>query len=132
MISFAVDRDFTRDSDQIISDEEGIPHMYIGRGAYSGKLEIYHFVQDIKKVHLLYVGRYTAIAQNLKIYSDYNNEYVPEGFTIDGNTAYKEMSFGTTNSIVITDNTVVIPDNENEKAEYYDPKVISVIRERKK
>lgn len=74
MISFAVNRDFTRDSDQIISDEKGIPHMYIGRGAYSGKLEIYHFVQDIKKVHLLYVGRYTAIAQNLKIYSDYNHD----------------------------------------------------------
>lgn len=75
MISFAVNRDFTRDSDQVICDKNGLPQMYIGRGSYSGKLEIYSFAQDIKKVHLLYIGRYTAIAQNLTIYSDYNHDF---------------------------------------------------------
>ena len=62
-----------------------------------------------------------------KIYSDYTDEYIPEGFEIEGNRAYKEVSIGHSDLIVITDNTVVIP-NDSDNNKYYDPKVVSGIK----
>ena len=63
-----------------------------------------------------------------KLCSDYTKDYIPEGYEVHGNKAYKNIQIGLSNAIIVTDNTVVIPMDKSEKPKYYDPKIISVIR----
>lgn len=75
MRSYNVDRIETKEKDIVLNDEHGFPYIYIGRGSYCSDLIGNSLYEDPKKVHLIYIGRYTAIARNLKIYCDFNHAY---------------------------------------------------------
>lgn len=77
MLEFRIDLRQTFDDDMVINTEAGFPVIYIGRGSYTGpgKLHTYHALYAPEEVHLIYIGRYTSIGDNLQVYCDINHDY---------------------------------------------------------
>ncbi|MCR5507638.1 MAG: CatB-related O-acetyltransferase [Lachnospiraceae bacterium] len=77
MIRFNADFKETRYKDTVINFDGGFPIVYIGRGSYAENtcIHTYFEISNDEHVHLLYIGRYTSIADNLKIYCDMNHDH---------------------------------------------------------
>ncbi len=77
MISTRINFQETQYHDISIDTDSGFPVLYAGRGSYSGQLQIwsYHAISAEEEVHLIYVGRYTAIGENVSIYCDMDHDF---------------------------------------------------------
>ena len=77
MISVNINSKDTCNDDIVIMNSEGFPIVYAGRGCYSGQMKIwsYYSASSTEMVHLIYVGRYAAIGENLSVYCDMGHDY---------------------------------------------------------
>lgn len=77
MITICIELGKTTDDDFVINTKNGFPIAYIGRGSYTGNVMIntYHDFSEKEEVHLIYIGRYTSIGNNIRIYCDINHDY---------------------------------------------------------
>ncbi len=77
MINICVELGKTANDDTVINTEDQFPIAYIGRGSYTGNVRIhtYHYFSVQEEAHLIYIGRYTSIGDNVQIYCDINHDY---------------------------------------------------------
>ena len=78
MADFVIKEKDTVNKDILMATPEGFPALYMGRGSYCGYIDdkSYAFIRDgHNEVHLLYVGRYTSIGCNVRIYHNLNHDY---------------------------------------------------------
>ena len=78
MASFQITRNMTCDDDSVWSSQNGFPMVYVGRGTYSGVIDI--FSQSVmtggkNEVQLIYIGRYTSIGDKVILYCNMNHDY---------------------------------------------------------
>lgn len=76
-LSIQITRDMT-ECDIAIEPFNNFPVIYVGRGTYSGVIELLSqaLMTDGKnEVHLIYVGRYTSIGDNIQIICNMNHDY---------------------------------------------------------
>ncbi len=97
MISTIINSKDTCDKDIVITTNEGFPVVYAGRGCYSGPMKIwsYYAASSTETVHLIYVGRYTSIGENLSVYCDMDHDFnsVYMGLIRDYVDASEDLSF---------------------------------------
>ncbi len=124
MLVVSVDGKKTVD-DIALYTENGFPVVYAGRGSYAVSIDLhtYHSVVSSEDVHLVYIGRYTSIGENLRIYSDFNHDHqsvymgvIPEYADLTENASYRErlgqnISHMAHKGTVIIGNDVWIGDN---------------------
>ena len=77
MITVSVDRSITKDNDIIVNNENDFPIAYVGRGTYTGNVLMHTYQQFSvqEEVHLIYIGRYTSVGDNIRVYCDINHDY---------------------------------------------------------
>lgn len=77
MITLQIPIEQTRDEDIALYADSGFPLVYCGRGSYTSKLCLCAFFdeQATKMSHLVYIGRYTSIGDNVEIFGDINHDY---------------------------------------------------------
>ena len=77
MIKIYVGREKTSSDDIVLNSEDNFPVAYIGRGSYTGNVKIhtYHSFSVQEETHLIYIGRYSSIGDNIQIYCDINHDY---------------------------------------------------------
>ncbi len=77
MINLCVELGKTGNGDIVINSENDFPLMFIGRGSYTGNVKIhtYHYFSVQEESHLIYIGRYTSIGDNVQIYCDINHDH---------------------------------------------------------
>jgi virginiamycin A acetyltransferase len=70
--------EMTKEDDIKLEIPNGFPMLYVGRGTYTSALGIRSqavLTDGANEVHLIYIGRYTSIGDNLKILCDFNHDY---------------------------------------------------------
>ncbi len=99
MIKICVELGKTASDDIVINSENDFPIAYIGRGSYTGNVKIhtYHYFSVQEEAHLIYIGRYSSIGDNIQIYCDINHDYrsvymgvIPEFADPDENAPIRE------------------------------------------
>lgn len=78
MSEFNIKATDTENKDIVISSSEGFPALYVGRGSYCALLDVrsYSFINGgHNEVHLIYIGRYTSIGDNVRIYCNLNHDH---------------------------------------------------------
>lgn len=117
MIELSVGLNQTRESDIIINSSEGFPILYAGRGSYTGKISIHTMAERLDvdgAVHLIQIGRYTSIGENLLILCDMNHDYnsVYQGVILDYAEEQDDLDYrsriGQNNATLIQKGMVVI------------------------
>ncbi len=77
MYSICIGLGKTNAGDFSVVAEDGFPIAYIGRGSYTGNVTVYSFHKFSRNegTHLIYIGRYTSIGGNIRIFCDLNHDY---------------------------------------------------------
>lgn len=68
----------TKEADIKLGISNGFPMLYVGRGTYTSALGIRSqavMTDGLNEVHLIYIGRYTSIGDNLKMLCNMNHDY---------------------------------------------------------
>ena len=83
------------------SESDGFPVLYIGRGSYSGQIDFVtsHSFSSEETSHLVYIGRYSAIGDNIHVFCDVNHDYhsvymgiIPELADLSDNATPRERA----------------------------------------
>lgn len=75
MLSFGIDREDTLIKDGMAQAGEGMPVMYFGRGSFAVNINMSTFSDAVEGVHLVYLGRYSSVGDNLNIICDMNHDF---------------------------------------------------------
>lgn len=61
----------------LTGQSDGFPIAYIGRGSYTGQIDFVtsHSFSASELSHLVYIGRYCAIGDNIRIFCDVDHDY---------------------------------------------------------